>query len=211
VLTKWTRKSFGPKEHARLHHRLCQANIFRKTLGFSYAFLMLTGLASFSVRFLRFEVTLAWAKEAEMLAVTFIVSCLSVCGFYVYVLVQLRREEKRGDAHKKHLPEHLYEIEPEPRQDDSENPTGSRFFKFRNSQSVRFQGRGNLASRGNGSRRSQLGGLAAYNNGKARSRIFLRHGLDLQVLTPGAKRIASFANSRNEANRRLGEGERWLR
>jgi hypothetical protein len=127
VLTKWTRKSFGPKEHVRLHDRLCQANIFRKTLGFSYAFLMLTGLASFSVRFLRFEVTLAWAKEAEMLAVTFIVSCLSVCGFYVYVLVQLRREEKRGDAHKKHLPEHLYEMEPEPRQDDSENPTDPDF------------------------------------------------------------------------------------
>ena len=44
------------------------------------------------------------AKEAEMLAVIFVVSCLSVFGFYVYVLVHLRREEKREDAHKKHLP-----------------------------------------------------------------------------------------------------------
>jgi hypothetical protein len=57
-----------------------------------------------------------------MLAVTFVVSCLSVCGFYVYVLVQLRREEKRGDAHKKHLPEHLYEMEAETRQADAEKP-----------------------------------------------------------------------------------------
>jgi hypothetical protein len=56
-----------------------------------------------------------------MLAVTFIISCLSVCGFYVYVLVQLRREEKRGDAHKKRLPEHFYEMQPERRQGDAEN------------------------------------------------------------------------------------------
>jgi hypothetical protein len=69
----------------------------------------------------------AMAKEAEMLAVTFVVSCLSVCGFYVYVLVQLRREQKRGDAHKKHLPEHLYEMEPEPRQGDAENPADPDF------------------------------------------------------------------------------------
>ena len=62
-----------------------------------------------------------------MLAVTFIVSCLSVCGFYVYVLVQLRREQKRGDAHKKHLPEHLYEMEPEPRQGNAENPADPDF------------------------------------------------------------------------------------
>src|ERR1700740_1302882 len=53
----------------------------------------------------------AAAKEAEMLAITLVVSCLSVCGFYVYVLVHLRREEKRGDAHKKRLPEHLHEME----------------------------------------------------------------------------------------------------
>lgn len=56
-----------------------------------------------------------------MLAVIFIVSCLSVFGFYVYVLVNLRREEKREAAHKKRLPEHLYEMKPEPRQDDAEN------------------------------------------------------------------------------------------
>ena len=62
-----------------------------------------------------------------MLAVTFVVCCLSVCGFYVYVLVQLRREQKRGDAHKKHLPEHLYEMEPEPRQGDAENPADPDF------------------------------------------------------------------------------------
>jgi Ca2+/Na+ antiporter len=69
----------------------------------------------------------AMAKEAEMLAVTFVVSCLSVCGFYVYVFVQLRREQKREDAHKKHLPEHLYEMEPEPRQGDAENPADPDF------------------------------------------------------------------------------------
>ncbi len=56
-----------------------------------------------------------------MLAVIFIVSCLSVFGFYVYVLVQLRREQKREDAHKKRLPEHFYEMGPERRQDDAEN------------------------------------------------------------------------------------------
>ena len=61
------------------------------------------------------------AKEAEMLAVIFIVSCLSVFGFYVYVLVHLRREEKREDAHKKRLPEHFYEMGPDLHQDDAEN------------------------------------------------------------------------------------------
>ena len=54
-----------------------------------------------------------------MLAVVFVVSCLTVCGFYVYVLVQLRREQKREDAHKKHLLEHLYEMEPDPRRGDA--------------------------------------------------------------------------------------------
>ena len=54
-----------------------------------------------------------------MLAVVFGVSCLSVCGFYVYVLVQLRREQKREDAHKKHLPEHFYEMEPDRRRGDA--------------------------------------------------------------------------------------------
>jgi hypothetical protein len=69
----------------------------------------------------------AMAKEAEMLAVTFVVSCLSVCGFYVYVLVQLRREQKREGAHKKHLPEPLCEMKPEPRQGDAENPADPDF------------------------------------------------------------------------------------
>ena len=57
-----------------------------------------------------------------MLAVTFIVSSLSVLGFYAYVFVQLRREQKRGDAHKRNLPEHLYEMESEDRQNEAENP-----------------------------------------------------------------------------------------
>ena len=64
-----------------------------------------------------------------MLAVIFIISCLSVFGFYVCVLVQLRREEKREDVFKKCLPEHFYEMGPERRQDDTENrhdPDGSR-------------------------------------------------------------------------------------
>jgi hypothetical protein len=63
----------------------------------------------------------AIAKETEMLAVIFIVSCLSVFGFYVYVLVHLRREERREDAHKKRLPEHFYEMGPERCQDNAEN------------------------------------------------------------------------------------------
>ena len=54
-----------------------------------------------------------------MLAVVFAVSCLSVCGFYVYVLVQLRREQKREDAHKKHLPEHFHEMESDQRRGDA--------------------------------------------------------------------------------------------
>jgi hypothetical protein len=62
------------------------------------------------------------AKEAEMLAVTFIVSSISVLGFYAYVFTQLRREQKRGDSHKKHLAEHLYEMESDPRESDAENP-----------------------------------------------------------------------------------------
>jgi hypothetical protein len=56
-----------------------------------------------------------------MLAVTFVVSCLSVCGFYGYVLVQFHREQKRLDAHKKRLPEHLYEMEPEPERNAAES------------------------------------------------------------------------------------------
>jgi hypothetical protein len=61
------------------------------------------------------------AEGARMLAVIFIVSCLSVFGFYVYVLVHLRREEKREEAYKKRLPEHFCEMGPERRQDDTED------------------------------------------------------------------------------------------
>jgi hypothetical protein len=95
--------------------------ILTKTLCGLYAFLMIKRLVSISVCLSRIAMQSATAKEAEMLAVTFIVSCLSVCGFYVYVVVQPRREQKREDAHKKRLPEHLYEMEPEPRQGDAEN------------------------------------------------------------------------------------------
>jgi hypothetical protein len=62
------------------------------------------------------------ANEDEMLAITFVVSCLSVCAFYVYVLVHLERERKRMKAHEKHLPEHFYEMEPKPRERDADNP-----------------------------------------------------------------------------------------
>jgi Ca2+/Na+ antiporter len=72
----------------------------------------------------------AMAKEAEMLAVIFIVTCLSVFGFYVYVLVRLRREEKREDAHKKRLPEHLYEMGPDLHQDDAENRQDPDFLRI---------------------------------------------------------------------------------
>jgi hypothetical protein len=61
------------------------------------------------------------AEGTRMLAVIFIVSSISVFGFYVYVLVHLRREEKREDAYKKRLPEHFYEMGPERRQDDAED------------------------------------------------------------------------------------------
>jgi len=64
-----------------------------------------------------------------MLAITFVVSCVSVCGFYAYVLVHLRREQKREDAHKKHLSEHLYEMEPEPREKDAESPEDPSFLR----------------------------------------------------------------------------------
>jgi hypothetical protein len=73
----------------------------------------------------------AMAKEAEMLAVIFIVSCLAVSGFYVYVLVHLRREEKREDAHKKRLPEHFYEMGPDLHQDDAENRQDPDFLRTR--------------------------------------------------------------------------------
>ena len=49
-----------------------------------------------------------------MLAITFVISFVFVCGFYAYVFVHLERERKRLSAHKKHLPEHLYEMRQEP-------------------------------------------------------------------------------------------------
>jgi hypothetical protein len=49
-----------------------------------------------------------------MLAITFVISFLFVCGFYAYVFVHLERERKRLAAHKKHLSEHLYEVRQEP-------------------------------------------------------------------------------------------------
>ena len=91
-----------------------------KSLCDLYAFLMIKRLVSLSQSF-RIGMQSAMAKEAEMLAVIFVVSCLSVFGFYVYVLVHLRREEKREDAHKKHLHEHFYEMGPDLHQDDAEN------------------------------------------------------------------------------------------
>ena len=68
-----------------------------------------------------------------MLAFIFVVSCLLVFGFYVYVLVQLRREQKREDANKKHLPEHLYEMESDPRRGDARKAGPP---KFRSSETL---------------------------------------------------------------------------
>jgi hypothetical protein len=48
-----------------------------------------------------------------MRIVIFLACSLTVCGFYVYVLAQLYREERRLNARKKHLQEHLYDMEPE--------------------------------------------------------------------------------------------------
>jgi hypothetical protein len=56
-----------------------------------------------------------------MLAVTFLVSFLSVCAFYAYVFVQMGRERKRLAEHKKHLAEHLYEMEPEPEKNEADD------------------------------------------------------------------------------------------
>ena len=38
-----------------------------------------------------------------MLAVTFVISCVTACGSYICVLMQLQREHKRLSAHKKRL------------------------------------------------------------------------------------------------------------
>jgi Ca2+/Na+ antiporter len=53
-------------------------------------------------------------RRADMLAITFVISFLFVCGFYAYVFVHLEKERKRLAAHKKHLAEHLYEMRQEP-------------------------------------------------------------------------------------------------
>jgi hypothetical protein len=76
-------------------------------------------LGSFAVAALRCNRQLR--RSRKMLAVIFVVSCLLVFGFYVYVLVHLRREERREDAHKKRLPEHFYEMGPERHQDNAES------------------------------------------------------------------------------------------
>jgi cbb3-type cytochrome oxidase subunit 3 len=57
---------------------------------------------------------LAAPRRADMLAITFVISFLFVCGFYAYVFVHLEKERKRLAAHKKRLPEHLYEQRQEP-------------------------------------------------------------------------------------------------
>ena len=48
-----------------------------------------------------------------MRIVIFLACSLTVCGFYVYVLAQLHREEKRLNARKKRLQEPLDDMEPE--------------------------------------------------------------------------------------------------
>jgi hypothetical protein len=50
-----------------------------------------------------------------MRVVIFLVSSLTVCGFYVYVLAQLYREEKRQESLRNRLQEHLHEVQPETR------------------------------------------------------------------------------------------------
>jgi hypothetical protein len=91
-----------------------------KSLRVPYAFLMRKSLGLTRSPLLRWHAT-GNGEGGEMLAVMFIVSCLAVFGFYVYVLVHLRREEKRENAYKKHLPDHLYEMGPDLHRDDAEN------------------------------------------------------------------------------------------
>ena len=45
-----------------------------------------------------------------MLAVVFIISCLAVCGFYIYVLVQFQQEQRHENERQKHFSEHLLQI-----------------------------------------------------------------------------------------------------
>jgi len=99
-----------------------------------------------------------------MLAIVFVVSCVSVCGFYVYVFVQLRREQKREDAHKKHLPEHFYEMESDPRQGDDKRLDPP---KFRSSEILTSSNSKEAVSRHEAMLRVGLpvGGLAALFGG----------------------------------------------
>ena len=43
----------------------------------------------------------------------FLASALTVCGFYVYVLAQLYREEKQLNVRKKSFEKHWFDMEPE--------------------------------------------------------------------------------------------------
>jgi hypothetical protein len=80
-----------------------------------------------------------------MLAVMLAVSCLFAFGFYAYVLVQLRREQKRDDAIRKRVPEHLYEMDHDPRRGarsvakhaEPSNPNASTRFRSRSKDAVR--------------------------------------------------------------------------
>jgi hypothetical protein len=56
-----------------------------------------------------------------MLAATFVLSFVAVCGFYAYFVVQLARGHKRMSAHGKCLAEHFYGMGPEPDKDAAED------------------------------------------------------------------------------------------
>ena len=75
-----------------------------------------------------------------MRIVIFLVSALPLCGIFAYVLVQLRRDERQLNGHKKHLQKHLYEREPE-----SPNARAKRIVKTVNSR-IALKERGTQAS-----------------------------------------------------------------
>lgn len=66
-----------------------------------------------------------------MLASIFIVSCLSACGFYVYVFMKLEREHRRLRDHKKSLAGHLFEIETQRDRNDGQNFHGTKVMSSR--------------------------------------------------------------------------------
>jgi hypothetical protein len=113
--------------------------IFMKSLCVPYAFLMRKSLGLVRSPFVGCHATRN-GGGAEMLAAIFVVSCLSVFGFYVYVLVHLRREEKREDAQKKRLPQHFYEMGPGLHEDDAENRQDPD--SLRTGKSIRHNSRG---------------------------------------------------------------------